>query len=85
MDDKEKFVTRFGWKRVDGKKVNHEGFSEEFDWSYWETDALDGFITDCVFWEDADGDRATEDMDEVMDFVEDENDILFEDWKKIQK
>ena len=82
MDDKEKFVTQFGWKKVNGKKVDHTGFTDNYYWSYWNNDALKDFVTDCVFWEDADGDRATEDLDEVMDFVEDENYITFEEWKE---
>ena len=70
----EKYVKQFGWEKVKGKKLDHEAFNPDFEYSYWEQDALDDFLTDCEFWRHKEHEQVYEDIWELVESIETEED-----------
>lgn len=63
----EQFIKERGWKLVQGKKVNHEGFSDGFEFTLWEQKELDDFISDCNFWQHPTLERVYEEAEDLID------------------
>ena len=80
--DEEDFVKEFGWTKINGIKVEHQGFNNDWEHSYWDNESLSDFITNCIFWQDESSDRACEDIEEVIEYIEDENNITYDKWIK---
>jgi len=80
--NKEKFAKQYGWIKIHGKKVNHEGFDNEYydhkyDETLWTIEELSNYVTDCTFWQDTNSNRVTEDIDEVLKWIEKDHNVVF--------
>lgn len=77
----EEFCKEYGWKKVRGYKVNHEGFQDEWDVSYWSKEDLWDFIEKVIFWSYEE--EVREDVWEAVEYIEDNSeDWDFDKWKE---
>lgn len=78
----EEFVKKFGWEKVKGFVLDLElirDLPEHWDKAFFQS--LDDYVEECEFWHNNNDyvEEAFDDIDDVIDFIENNSEEKFED------